>query len=97
MIIFSVLFALLINKLYNDYQISKQKEIALSSIKQEIIQNKKLIGYWQSKHFPLKEKIDTLVEGKNDSLKNELEKYKYFNLAVLLENGTLVDALLANT
>lgn len=97
LIIFSVLFALLINKWHSNSQLAEQKDIALSSIKKEIAQNKKVIGYWQSKHLPFKEKINAIVEGKNDSLKNELRKYKYLNFAVLIENGTIVDALLANT
>ena len=46
LIVFSVLFALFINKLYSDYQTSQKKEVALESIKKELMRNDSILQNW---------------------------------------------------
>ncbi len=46
LIIFSVLFALFINKLFDDYQTRKRKEVAIKSIEKELYRNQEILNNW---------------------------------------------------
>lgn len=97
LIIFSVLFALFINKLFDDYQINQKKNIALKSIEKELYRNQNILQSWKTKHTAIRNRISGIIEGKNDSLKTELKKYNYLNLGILTDNESLIDAVLTNT
>lgn len=97
LIVFSVLFALFINKLAENYQTSQERDVALSNIKQELELNHKAIQAWHSHHQQIQNRITAMLQGRNDSLISELKKYKTFNLGVLTQDKTLVESILSNT
>ncbi|MEL6255325.1 MAG: hypothetical protein AAFR87_25180 [Bacteroidota bacterium] len=97
LIVFSVLFALFINKLYEDNKIQHKKEIALESIQKELYQNQNIIKHWKEKHVAIRDRISDLIEGRNDSLKLEMARFSYLNLGLLTNNESLVDAILTKT
>ncbi len=97
LIIFSVLFALFINKLFDDYQTNQKKVTALESIEQELLRNQAILQNWKEKHIAVRDRISSILAGESDSLKAELRKYDYLNLGVLTNNESLIDAILINT
>lgn len=97
LIIFSVLFALFINKLFDDYQTNQKKATALKSIEQELLRNQGILENWKQKHSAVRDRISSILEGESDSLKAELREYDYLNLGVLTNNESLIDAILINT
>ncbi|EDP69588.1 hypothetical protein FBALC1_05368 [Flavobacteriales bacterium ALC-1] len=97
LIVFSVLFALFINKLFDDYKTNVKKTIAIESIQKELYKNSEIIANWKEKHIKIRNRITQIVEGKNDSLKTELLKYDFLNLGVLTNNQSLIDDILTNT
>ena len=97
LIVFSVLFALFINKLFDDYKTNKKKTIAIESIQKELYRNSSILGNWKEQHIKIRNRITEIVEGRNDSLKTELLKYEFLNLGVLTNNESLIDAILTNT
>lgn len=97
LIVFSVLFALLINKLFEDYKTNKKKTVAIDSLRKELYRNSSILENWKEQHIEIRNRINEVIEGKNDSLKTELMKQNYLNLGVLTENESLIDAILTNT
>ncbi len=97
LIIFSVLFALFINKLFDDYQTNQKKATALESIEKELIRNQSILQNWKEKHIAVRDRISSIINGDGDSLKTELQKYDFLNLGVLTDNESLIDAILINT
>lgn len=97
LIVFSVLFALFMNKLYLEYQTDRKKNIAIESITKELYRNQAIVEIWKKNHVEVKKRIMALVEGKNDSLKSVLSKHGYFNLGALTKDESLVDAILTKT
>ena len=97
LIVFSVLFALFINKLYDNYKVAKQKEIAIQGIKKELSKNSEILDQWLKKHQQIKSRLDSMISSEGDSLKVEMLKYNYFNLAILTNQESLIDALMTNT
>ncbi|VXD15867.1 hypothetical protein [Marinoscillum sp. 108] len=97
LIVFSVLFALLINKLYTDYQTNQKKEFALRSIKQELEQNLAIVQTWKERHSAIRDKLSEVNEGKNDTLKQQLRQYPFFNFGVLTNGQSLINEIMINT
>ena len=97
LIVFSVLFALFINKAFDDYKTRKEKAIAKESIMNELYRNQAILASWKPRHIEIRDRVIDIVEGRGDSLKTELRKYDYFSLGVLTKNESLVDALLTST
>lgn len=97
LIIFSVLFALFINKLFDDYKTRQTKEIALESINKEIRRNHSIIEKWKVKHTGVLDRIKSIVDGRNDSIKEELMKNSYLDLFILTNQQSLIDEFLTNT
>ena len=97
LIVFSVLFALLIDKLFDDYKTVQKKSIAIESIHKELSQNAVILDEWRQHHLKIRDRVSEMAQGRNDSLKNELLKYDFFNLAVLTDNQSLIDAILTDT
>lgn len=97
LIVFSVLFALFINKMTENYQTHKQKEIALTSIKRELYRNASIIEDWQSAHGEFADKVRQIALGQNDSLKSAITNQKFLNIDVLFAEETMFDAVLSDT
>ncbi|MFH6982056.1 hypothetical protein [Marinoscillum luteum] len=97
LIVFSVLFALLINKLYTDYQTNQKKEFALRSIKQELEQNLAIVQTWKERHSAIRDKLSQVNEGKTDTLKQQLQQYPFFNFGVLTNGQSLINEIMINT
>lgn len=97
LIIFSVLFALFINKMFESYKTHKEKKIALESIYKEIDRNSKMISVWNEHHSEIQNRIVSVMNGTNDSLRMELLKYPSFNLTVIFGNGGFINGVLSNT
>jgi len=97
LIVFSVLFALFINKSFESYQTYQKKEVAKASILKELYRNRAILSNWKKKHIVIRNQISNVIEGKNDSIRNELQKYDYLNLGVLTNDESLMDALLTKT
>lgn len=97
LIVFSVLFALFINKLFDDYKTTQKKTIAIESIEKELERNSEILDHWKEQHTKIRNRITQIIEGKNDSLKTELLKYEYLNIGILTNNQSLIDNILTNT
>lgn len=97
LIVFSVLFALFINKLADDYTTSKKVKIARESIIQEIEQNILIIEDWKIRHEKISEKLNSLASGKADSLENLLKKELHFDISLLTDGNSLIDAIPTKT
>ncbi len=97
LIVFSVLFALFINQLFDDYKTNKRKIIALESIQKELKQNEEILAKWKVKHTEIRDRISAILHGEMDSLKTELKQFDYLNLGVLTDNESLIDAILTST
>ena len=97
LIVFSVLFALFINKAFEDYKTNQKVTIAKESITKELYRNQAIINRWKEKHITIENRISGMIENKEDSLNVELKKYNFFNLMVLTNNKSLIDELLINT
>lgn len=97
LIVFSVLFALFITKLFDDYKIKQQKKVALESIKTELNRNSEMLKKWEVKHSEIRKRITNALENNNDSLKNELKKYQFLNMGILTNNESLIDGILSKT
>ena len=61
LIIFSVLFALFINKLFDDFQTRKKKHIALEGIKKELYRNARVMDAWKAQHTIIRDRTNTIV------------------------------------
>lgn len=97
LIVFSVVFALFINKLFDDYKTNNKKTVAIESIQKELKRNAAILVHWKEQHIEIRDRISQIIEGKNDSLKTELLKYEFLNLGVLTNNKSLIDAILTDT
>lgn len=97
LIVFSVLFALFINKLYDNYQTLKKKEIAMESIAKELHRNKVVMKDWKERHTQIMEKLNQLINGEEDSLKKELKNQTFFHLGLLTEDRALIDDVVTST
>lgn len=97
LIVFSVLFALFINKLFDDYKTKQKKEVAIESIKKELNRNALIVKDWKAKHIAIRDRIISINNGNNDSIKIELRKNKYFDLGILTNQESLIDNTLTKT
>ena len=97
LIVFSVLFALFINKLYDDYKLSQEKEIALESIRTELMVNDSIVQRWSERHQAIRARIQALIRGELDSLKKEIQNATFLKFGLLTDNENLVDNFPTNT
>ena len=96
LIVFSVLFALAINKLAENYQTKKRKNIALNSIKMELKNNSKIIKEWNQTHQEIKQKLDEILAGKNDSLNSKIIEGNRLHFETLTSKP-FINSLMSNT
>ncbi|PIE02934.1 MAG: hypothetical protein CSA81_04275 [Acidobacteria bacterium] len=97
LIVFSVLFALAINKMAENYQTQKKKSIALESIQKELQRNSDILQAWRSKHAEVEKVLTSLIEGKNDGLKSRLIKDHYLDFSLLTNGRSLADNMMTST
>lgn len=92
MIIFSVLFALFINKMAENYQTNKSKKVAEKNILIELQNNQTTIQGWLENHNQIKEGIEKLVKNQDKSLQDSLLKQDYFDLSLFSNAPNLANS-----
>ena len=97
LIVFSVLFALFIDKMYDDYLLSQKREIALQSVIKELQKNQSLLQDWNLRHTVIQDRISAILENKQPELKAALEQERFLQLGVLTNNQSLADSMLSVT
>ena len=97
LIIFSVLFALLINKLYTDHLEQKRATEALIAIKSEIKRNQTVLKGWQESHKKTLNTIRNLNAGNDEELKKTLSKGATLDYWKINGNRPFVKELLMDT
>lgn len=97
LIVFSVLFALFIDKTFQDYQTNRQKNEALSSITRELSKNRDILNSWQVHHRKIRDRLTASTRRENDTLRAALESGDYLNLGLLTDQKPLVNELLTKT
>ena len=97
LIVFSVLFALFINKLFDDYKTLQKKDVAMESIIRELDRNLLVVQEWESRHNSFNELVTAVNNGEKDSIKTELLKKNYFDLGIITNNQSLIDNTLTKT
>ena len=97
LIVFSVLFALFINKTFDKIQTNKKKRVAQESIIKELYRNQAILKNWKQSHIKMRDRITNIIGGKEDSLKMKLAASDYLDLGLLTNNESLIDAFLTNT
>ncbi len=83
LIVFSVLFALFINKTAENIKTRQDKNEAREEIRMEIEGNLKVLEEWMVRHSETFERLSKITEGKDDSLKNQLLEYNFLNTYIL--------------
>lgn len=97
LIIFSVLFALFINKTAENHKTNQKKEIAIESIQKELYRNYWTIKSWNTDHLTIINRLDSLTNGLKPELQYELEHAEFFDLRPLLNNSGLINSMLISS
>ncbi|MEM6840731.1 MAG: hypothetical protein AAF632_00780 [Bacteroidota bacterium] len=78
LIVFSVLFALFINRYAENQKMEKQKQVALERISQEMKSNREHIAKALEIHKIALQNLQQAASDENDSLRIYMAEYKYF-------------------
>ncbi len=97
LIVFSVLFALFIDKMYDNNKTFQRKEIALTNVKNEVLRNKVVVEEWHKNHVIILDRLNSLLGGKNDSLRNEIQKKEFLDFGLLFGEEGFMNEILFNT
>jgi hypothetical protein len=97
LIIFSVLFALLINRYTENLKIKKQKNIALESIRQELKNNYIILTDWQERHEEILLHTQKLLKLPDDSLQKLIFSTGSFNFGAMTGGKSLLDDIPSST
>lgn len=97
LIVFSVLFALFINKISEDAKTNRYKNNAKQQIKAELIANQKILQDWMISHKGIVENLTEIINGKIDSINSLAESNSYLPMAVILYKKSLIDEPLSNS
>lgn len=97
LIIFSVLLALFLNQLVENRKVRNLKNKARENIQTELQRNLEIINDWGKHHQAVSDRVQEIIDGKNDSLRNALKSDQGFNIGVLTGNKSIIDANLSNT
>ena len=97
LIVFSVLFALFINKTYEDAKTNSKKNNAVKQIKTELIDNQKILHDWITDHNAILDNLDSLIGSKNDSIQILAEKKGYLPIQIIFNNKNLINTPLSNS
>ncbi len=93
LIVFSVLFALIINSTFEKYQTHKKKNIALNGILKEIKTNQEILKNWRSRHQEIFKHLDNLDNQNIEAI----DKQKSINISYFIGNGSVVKEFLGNS
>lgn len=97
LIVFSVLFALFINKAYEDAKTNREKNNAIKQIKAEFLNNQTILNDWMADHNAILENLNNLIESKNDNIQILAENNSYLPIQVIFDNKNLMDKPLSNS
>lgn len=97
LIVFSVLFALFINQLAQNYALEERKQVALTSIKEELRSNLEIVSKWNEDHSRAFEKVEKLSAGENNSLKENLYADGHIQVFELTDDKPIVSSIPTNT
>ena len=97
LIVFSVLFALFINKTYENVKTNADKNNALKQIKAELLDNQKTLNDWMADHNAILENLDHYIESKNDSIQISAKNKSYIPVQIILDNKNLITKPLSNS
>ena len=97
LIVFSVLFALFIDKMYDEYLTREKRDIALESVAKEIKSNQAILSEWQTRHGQIKDRLDSILEGNNPKVREQLESGSYLELGLITNQQSLADSMLTAT
>ena len=94
---FSVLFALLINKIAEDAQTNSYKANALEQIRAELEGNQTVLEDWMAAHSAIVNNLGRLIEGPVDSLQLLVARGDYVPMHVIFHEQSLIEQPLANS
>ncbi len=97
LIVFSVLFALYINKTYEKAKTTSAKNNAIKQIKAELLENQNTLDDWIADHKTILENLNHLIESKNDSIQIIVKNNSYIPTQTLLANKNLMSKPLSNS
>lgn len=100
LIVFSVLFALFINRLAENQKTQQQKQIALERIVQEMQKNRVMIDSAENLHREVLVRRQQAAANERDSLRSTLARRGYFDrevLGILLGRRTFLPEIPKNT
>lgn len=97
LIVFSVLFALFINKTYEDAKTNRYKINAIKQINAELLGNQKILEDWMTDHNAILENLNKLIESKNDNIQKLAEKKGCLPIQIILDNKDLMIKSLSNS
>lgn len=92
-----MLFALFINKTYEESKTNRYKNNAIKQIKAELLDNQKILDEWMSDHHAILENLNTLIESKNDSIQMLAKKNGYLPVQIIFDNKNLINKPLSNS
>lgn len=97
LIVFSVMLALFLNKTVERIETNNQRDQAIANIRAELENNLSVVERWTRQHEFVAGRVNRLLEGKNDSLRKQMLNSSIFNIGVLTDNRSIIDANLSNT
>ncbi len=89
LIVFSVLFALFINRVAENHKTEQRKNVAIESILQELHRNKEVIANWKTIHTEFGNRVKEVALGRNDSLKALMTEQKFVSFDVLYDQEAM--------
>lgn len=97
LIVFSVLFALFINRLAENYKVQQQKRVALERIHNELTMNLSILEMVVKQHQKIFTNLSQVINHKNDTLRTQLLQKAYVDFELLSEGGSLYPRLPSST
>lgn len=97
LIVFSVLFALFITQLVENYKVRKKEKQALDNIHTELSTNGQILTGWIYRHERMKDVLTKMVENPEDSLRKLLAEKNFLDLSILTEEKSFIEAILNDT
>jgi hypothetical protein len=89
LIVFSVLFALFIDRMAADLKTNEQKRTALARITLELSENEKLIRAMITRHDEVIENLNAAIQNPNDTLNRRLAADGYLDYQLLAKGESL--------
>jgi hypothetical protein len=89
LIVFSVLFALFIDRMASNAKTNEQKRTALARIHQELSENDKLIREMITLHDKVIQRLNAAISSQNDTLRQQIAKDGYLDYRLLAKGKSL--------